>query len=436
MTSRSTLLAAAVLTTLATAWSCSGCTDGEGTAVDARSPDAATVDRHIPSPDRTRPPDTTVRPDVLPACNGSRTLTPKPVTRGAGIPCGPGCRQVTFGGDVNTFDVSGDLLVYTAGSGMGQDIYLVNLKTEKEWVIRLLPSGPIGCRNVATDGRQVTYNCDRESGQTAFVESFHSYDPNTKIEKDLTCLYMVAGKASVPRWMTLTTDGIVVTMHPSNQQGSNAYLLHWNSVFFVDISKRGLGVWWTRARGNRVVWTQHMMAYGESGYTQMVVYDTQTSKAQAVAPYASHQFRGRVNGDKVVWVDHRNAPGDLWNQGNSDIYVHDLKTGKTTAACTHKAQQDDPDIEGNLVVWKDWRNNPGTTAPKYSSDMKRCDVFLKDLSSGKEAQLTDFDKAEVPTKELYPRIDRRRVFYRGVIAHKGRAVFMIDLAKRPAPAPR
>lgn len=435
MTPHCTLLAAATLTSLATVWGCGGCTGGEGVVLDARPPDAPVVHRDLLSRDTRRPPDNTVDPDVLPACNTSRTLTPKPVTRGSGVPCGAGCRQVTFGGDVNTFDVNGDLLVYTAGGGTDRDIYLVNLKSNKEWILRNYAPGQRGCFNVATDGHRVVYHCSQSHETTWFFETFHSYDPSTAVEHDLTCLYLDGNKSSAPRYMALSSAGMVVTMSKFSLQGSDAWLLRWDERSFTNISKRGRGVAWSRAKGTRVVWTQVMMLLGESGYTQIYLYDTQTNAVRAVAPHAAPQFRGRVNGDKVVWVDHRNAPGDLWNQGNSDIYLHDLKSGKTTAVSTHTAQQDEPDVEGDLVVWKDWRNNPGTTTPRYTSEMKRCDVFLRDLSSGKEEQLTDFDKAEVPTKGLYPRIDQRRVFYRGVIAQKGCAVFMIDLDKRPASSP-
>jgi len=83
----------------------------------------------MPIPD-TRRPDT-----APPVCGGQRTLKPTPITRGPGFPCGKGCQQVTFGEDVNEYDVAGDLLVYSGGDDIDREVYLVNLKTNKEWLI-------------------------------------------------------------------------------------------------------------------------------------------------------------------------------------------------------------------------------------------------------------------------------------------------------------
>lgn len=424
------LAVAAAAAGVAAACGCSGCSEG-GTVADARLLDASVPDSR-PRHDVRPIPDVfpSAVPDLLPHCRSSRTLIPTPVSRGAGMACGRGCRQVTFGEDVNRYDVRGDLLVYSSGPGIDHDVYLVNLRTDQEWALRLFPPKTNGCRNVATDGRRVTYNCDQDPGGDAFIESFHSYDPATRVESDLTCLYMRVGRASFPYSMTLADAGPVVTMHMSSERGSDAFLFPWGGPRFINISQRAEGVWHTHASGPRVVWTQAMIWKGESGYTQIYVYHTATAAKRAVAPYAAHQYHPRINGDRVVWTDHRNAPGDMWNQSNSDIYVHDLKTGETKAVSTHPAQQDDPDVEGDRVVWMDYRNNSGTMTPSYPSEYGRCDVFLKDLSTGTEVQLTDFDHVDMPPSECRPRIDHGRVFYSAIVPKWGRAVFMIDLNKR------
>jgi hypothetical protein len=59
--------------------------------------------------------------------------------------------------------------------------------------------------------------------------------------------------------------------------------------------------------------------------------------------------------------------------------------------------------------------------PKYPSQFVNGDIYLKDLGTGEEVQLTEFDDME-----LRPKVDNGRVFYRRGTG-KGLAVFMIDL---------
>ena len=77
-------------------------------------------------------------------------------------------------------------------------------------------------------------------------------------------------------------------------------------------------------------------------------------------------------------------------------------------------------------MWEDWRNNPGTITPKYGSDFKNSDIYLKDLNTDKEHQITSFPFSSPRGLELKPRIDGNRVFFT-MIATKTLAVFMIDL---------
>jgi len=152
--------------------------------------------------------------------------------------------------------------------------------------------------------------------------------------------------------------------------------------------------------GNRLVWTEIVGAY-----TQVMIYDTVARRKRVLAPHPGSQFHPRIEGDRVVWVDHRNAPGDMVDQRNSDIYVHDLSTGKTSAVTTHPAMQDYPDVQGDWVVWEDWRNNP-KPVPLYGGDFINSDVYARNMKTGEEIQLTS-----LPGMELRPQIDRGRVFF-------------------------
>ncbi len=120
-------------------WSCAGCNGGDRN--DVPSPDSRSVDLRAP-PD-TRSPDRLSPDTVNPNCGGSRVIQPKEVIgRGKGRPCGKGCRQVTFGASVNEFDVVGNLLVYSGGVSVARDVYLVDLRQGKEWLIHEVPKEP------------------------------------------------------------------------------------------------------------------------------------------------------------------------------------------------------------------------------------------------------------------------------------------------------
>ena len=57
--------------------------------------------------------------------------------------------------------------------------------------------------------------------------------------------------------------------------------------------------------------------------------------------------------------------------GNSDIYMYDLSTGKETQITTNQAAQNPPSIYDDKIVWQDKRN-------------EGWDIYMYDLSTGKE----------------------------------------------------
>jgi beta propeller repeat protein len=227
-------------------------------------------------------------------------------------------------------------------------------------------------------------------------------------------------KSSVPQDIGLGETGIVVNMSFTGPQRVDAFFYRFADQRLTNVSQRAGGVWQTAMSGSRIVWTQDMWpSLGEGPYSQIVLYDTTTNEKRVLAPGNGSQYKAHIRWDKVVWVDNRNSPGTHLDLGNSDIYLHDLKTQQTTPVCTDPAQQDNPDADGDFVAWEDWRNNPNPT-PRYSNEYQNSDIYLKDLRTGKEVQLTQFKGFE-----LMPRVDGGRVFY--VMSDgKKASVFMID----------
>ena len=75
-----------------------------------------------------------------------------------------------------------------------------------------------------------------------------------------------------------------------------------------------------------------------------------------------------IYGDRVVWQDGRN--------GNWDIYMYDLSTGKETRVTDDPGDQKEPQIYGGKIVWHDDRNG-------------NWDIYMYDVETGEETQITD-----------------------------------------------
>jgi beta propeller repeat protein len=209
---------------------------------------------------------------------------------------------------------------------------------------------------------------------------------------------------------------------PAASNAFDAYFYSYADESFTNISPAWGASWDTHMSGSRIVWTMPTKREGQT-VMQIAVYDTKTQTQEVPEPTQSDQYYARIDGDKVVWVDHRNAPGGMTYPGNSDIYMHDISTGETVPVTTHPAQQTLPDVWGDWVVWMDWRDNPD---PTPGAGYKESDIYAKNMKTGEVVQVTD-----LPGLETHPRIDDGRIFFdaRSTVDNKV-AFFMIDMAAR------
>lgn len=407
--------------------SCEGAGGPDDAGVDTRSADLLAVDAGpvdappvhdsaIADSHDTLPP----LPDGL--C-GTRTLSPKVITPYAGKPCGKGCKQVTFGNFVELhYDVVGDQLVYIGQRGTGYKVYLVDLKSGTEYQLHQdWPKKFQGCSLVHTDGKTPAYTCVRGDYPDAkvWLRSVTTYDPATKVETDLYCYVRKrSDNVCFPYYISTGTTGIGLNDSLTACKYQDMLFYRFSDGSFTNISKAYGGVFQGHMSGHVLVWTQVKTGWPS---TQIVAYDTTSNTQWRVDPASGSQYLPRIEGDQVVWTDHRNAPGDMWAPGNSDIYYANLKTAKTMAVTTHEAKQERPDVWGDWVVWQDWRS-------ASASVKKNIDIYVKNIKTGKVYPI-----ATTSATEAYPRIDNDRVFYTMPDSKGEISLFMVDLKTRLAP---
>lgn len=356
----------------------------------------------------------------LPACGGSRKLTPTPITPYAPLACGTGCEQITFGRWVELdYQVSGDVVVYSSLlSGAFFSIQVLDLKSRKE--VQLSKPAPYTrtCPRLATDGVALVTACgvlgDTSLGKVGRF-SVSRIDLGTFLETDILCRDIpVATGPCIAEALATSSSMIALGWNPG-ACGARPHVLPLAGGALVQLSAARANR--MAISGDRVVWQAANGTYGA-----IFLHDLTTGTQAPVSPGAGDQGFAKIEGDQIVWVDTRNGPKKLLFKGNHDIYHYDLTTHKETAITMDAAVQFEPDVSGDWVVWEDWRNTPGGD-PSVSD--ANSDIYAYNLKTKTEVQLTDF-----PGRELSPRVDKGRVFYRKLDG-KGQAnLFMIDLAQR------
>ncbi|MEM3063484.1 MAG: hypothetical protein QW303_08080 [Nitrososphaerota archaeon] len=95
----------------------------------------------------------------------------------------------------------------------------------------------------------------------------------------------------------------------------------------------------------------------------------------------SYQEYPSIHKNLVVWQDNRN--------GNWDIFLYDINTGKETQLTSDPSDQTEPKIYGNYVVWLDNRHGDNTAA-----------IYLFDITSFSERVISK-ETANNPDYESY-----------------------------------
>jgi beta propeller repeat protein len=130
----------------------------------------------------------------------------------------------------------------------------------------------------------------------------------------------------------------------------------------------------------------------------------------------------RISGNTIVWLDNRNEENDEYPH-YFDVYAYDLKTGeekRITSDCT--VTDTDLAISGSTIVWTDNRNDDPTTRIQTHPPVSNDDIYLYDLSTGQEVQVTNS-----PACDSSPVIDNGRIVWERRLAARGCDIYLYDI---------
>ena len=176
-----------------------------------------------------------------------------------------------------------------------------------------------------------------------------------------------------------------------------------NQIFVMDIStgatrrittgvaRRGH----LRIDGRVLVWEESRRMVGDR-YTDYDIhaYDIVLDKKIPVAVAPGSQRHPAIHGDRVIWTDDRNCPGEIKIDisagscagGLLDIYLYDFATGEERLVAKSAASgYHAPDIHGEHVVW---RSHKG----KYYENNS---VYLRSLHDGRERIVATLDNGNM-----------------------------------------
>ena len=119
-------------------------------------------------------------------------------------------------------------------------------------------------------------------------------------------------------------------------------------------------------------------------YDELSVYDIPTSTTSQITNNVSIWTDIDIYGDIIVWTSFY----------KTNIYMHDISTHRQTQINT-SGQPSNPAIYGNKIVWQE-EGRSGSFTDKNNNSFARSDIYMYDISTNKETQLTTSGKASNP----------------------------------------
>jgi len=345
------------------------------------------------------------------------TLVPRPFTPSRpGMDCGENCRQVSITDDdilMADYDVWGQWLVLgnrrvENGHLVYSRIYLINLDNMNHLFISsedVDKTYPHGFDELSGIGYTSIYQ-----NHIAFIRIAANLDYT---QKKIDMFYFDFMTYNLKMIRTHTGDAI---MYHARDLDLHNNFLAFNEVketfheknYLLDIETReeclisvtGCCTVKPKIYGRNVVFPEGVSSYGVNIYLYNI--DTKTTSRLVDGP--GDHYYPQIWENLVVWTDTRNG-GTSMSQENADVFMMDLTTGVETPICTNPASQPSPAaIWGTKVVWPDCRNDPDY--PNVPSRARNWDLYMYDISTGTETQLTS-----MPGWEFSPRIYENKVYF-------------------------
>ena len=339
--------------------------------------------------------------------------------------CGPGCKQVVFE-EPNTivgYDVKGNYIAYASLNDPVGQARIVDLQSNctaevvhPEFDVE--QSG-FGWPNI--DGERVVFRATKYA-EVTISELFLIDILTGDWQRHLT-------NESPPNpfysYRQLGLQGNIVAFFRKDDDGANGQAFYYSLVdnSMTTISSPDKELWGMTISGDYVVWTDNQWGSADGPNADIYAHRISAGVTWNLSDDPAGQFAPRIDGTKVVWTDLRHSGGSYTEQGtwdHADIFMYDFTAEQLTEITNQDWLQLYPDIEGDRIVWQDSRD---CFQPNNTYDWSNIHIWMYDLSTGQEHQITD-----LPGAQSEARIDGDRVFFLAAHPDGYYAIFMQDLA--------
>jgi hypothetical protein len=318
-------------------------------------------------------------------------------------PCGPGCRQVAFAADYRAMGDYGFSDAYVVYFGR-QHTWVVDRATGEESVLFCHPYF-VGSYELAIDGSLAVYGIGgtaRESDGTASFTAIWAADLDTGRQWPLVeragsydeAWWSIAGLALSGRRAVFTMiETRIIDLEAGTRLSRltvNVVDVETGEVTLVEDLGPPSGHGWPDISGDWVVFT-----------TIADVYAHNVATGITIGPdLPGDQWFPRIDGTRIVWMDHRNSPGGYGRGGTWEFYAYDLVAEVETLLPAGESLNDyaEPDLRGDVVIWSDYRDS--------TPEDRTSNLFSYQFSTGREQRVTD-----LPGKTIGARLGDGEVLF-------------------------